>query len=717
MVGEPASSVNLMDVDGYVFINSTVINSSWQRNGTLQIGGDLTVCAPKKTETSPMGNGLEMQEGTVVTFKGKVQHEVNFQTYGDSYITNVAVKDNGSLHLTGQTSGFTLVSDAFFADGSTLHGTTPLRLNGYTVYVNGSFAQDCDTTVDLTGSKMIVLSDYWHKMGILQLENSSLTIGGNYEMRAGYATAGSGELRMNGEPENGTSIMDVHGDAIFNSKVSNSSWQRNGTLAIGGDLSVLSVDGGKSFTMLEGTTVKFYGAKKHSINFTDNNAYTGAIMIGVGDSISFAGYLNGVNRSPSSTITVDPAALASVNNTAFSVTGASAGTGTIAFADEDKTVTKKFIVAAAEKINEIVMPEGIPDGSEPTVDPPEKKTRSAFEKISGLELDDKEGNLHEDDYHVLGWTRDGDWALYSNLDFEDGAYFFTLNGISVYTESSIELHLDGLEGKLIGTCNLDTAGRYGHYIDYTIPVEVTTGVHDLYLVFRREGGGECSQVNYFYFSRENKTTPPPEQTTRSAFDQIYFYENDGNELLNDPNYPNSAQWLLFRNLDFEDGAYFFNMNGGNNKGVMRFELYLDSLDGLCIGSFDAAPNEKGKLTDYTFPIEVTTGVHDLYLFAYPVDDEIYEGNSGYFTLNYIYFSRQETTPNPGSDPQASMRGDVNGDGSIDLKDVIVLRRYLAGGWDVTINEANSDVNSDGSIDLKDVIILRRYLAGGWDIVL
>ncbi len=46
-----------------------------------------------------------------------------------------------------------------------------------------------------------------------------------------------------------------------------------------------------------------------------------------------------------------------------------------------------------------------------------------------------------------------------------------------------------------------------------------------------------------------------------------------------------------------------------------------------------------------------------------------------------------------------------------------LRRYLTGGWIVTVNKINADVNKDGGIDLKDVVILRRYLAGGWDITL
>lgn len=62
-------------------------------------------------------------------------------------------------------------------------------------------------------------------------------------------------------------------------------------------------------------------------------------------------------------------------------------------------------------------------------------------------------------------------------------------------------------------------------------------------------------------------------------------------------------------------------------------------------------------------------------------------------------------------------GDANGDKSVDLKDAVILTRYLVGGWNVTINTLAADVNGDGNVDLKDVTILRRYLAGGWNIEL
>ena len=59
-------------------------------------------------------------------------------------------------------------------------------------------------------------------------------------------------------------------------------------------------------------------------------------------------------------------------------------------------------------------------------------------------------------------------------------------------------------------------------------------------------------------------------------------------------------------------------------------------------------------------------------------------------------------------------GDVNDDGVIDAKDVNLMRRYIAGGYNVTINEYAADVNADGEIDAKDVNLTRRYIAGGYN---
>ncbi|MCR5816036.1 MAG: dockerin type I repeat-containing protein, partial [Ruminococcus sp.] len=60
-------------------------------------------------------------------------------------------------------------------------------------------------------------------------------------------------------------------------------------------------------------------------------------------------------------------------------------------------------------------------------------------------------------------------------------------------------------------------------------------------------------------------------------------------------------------------------------------------------------------------------------------------------------------------------GDVNGDGVIDIKDVAILKQYLA-KWKVTINESNADVDGDKKVTIKDLAILKQYLAK-WKVTL
>jgi hypothetical protein len=60
-----------------------------------------------------------------------------------------------------------------------------------------------------------------------------------------------------------------------------------------------------------------------------------------------------------------------------------------------------------------------------------------------------------------------------------------------------------------------------------------------------------------------------------------------------------------------------------------------------------------------------------------------------------------------------LRGDIVRDNKIDLKDLLFLRRYLA-GLEPSINPLVADIQpaeGDGKVDLKDLLFLRRYLAG------
>ena len=59
------------------------------------------------------------------------------------------------------------------------------------------------------------------------------------------------------------------------------------------------------------------------------------------------------------------------------------------------------------------------------------------------------------------------------------------------------------------------------------------------------------------------------------------------------------------------------------------------------------------------------------------------------------------------------KGDLNGDGKLNNKDVTRLMQYLA-DWDVAVVEKTLDVNNDGKKNNKDVTRLMQFLAG-WDV--
>ena len=55
-------------------------------------------------------------------------------------------------------------------------------------------------------------------------------------------------------------------------------------------------------------------------------------------------------------------------------------------------------------------------------------------------------------------------------------------------------------------------------------------------------------------------------------------------------------------------------------------------------------------------------------------------------------------------------GDANDDGAVNMKDVLILRKQLA-GMSPEINMINADCNEDGDVNMKDVLMLRKFLAG------
>ena len=59
------------------------------------------------------------------------------------------------------------------------------------------------------------------------------------------------------------------------------------------------------------------------------------------------------------------------------------------------------------------------------------------------------------------------------------------------------------------------------------------------------------------------------------------------------------------------------------------------------------------------------------------------------------------------------RGDVNGDGKLNMKDYAKLKQYMNDDT-IKINKSAVDLNEDGKINMKDLALLQR-LINGWKV--
>ncbi len=102
----------------------------------------------------------------------------------------------------------------------------------------------------------------------------------------------------------------------------------------------------------------------------------------------------------------------------------------------------------------------------------------------------------------LSFIKDGGWARYAGFNFGKGASSFSVR-VAMPTGGArmIDLHLDSLDGPLLGTCHVPLTGGYQVWKTVACPVKAVAGVHDLFLKFRGDGGSFLFNVRAFRFTR------------------------------------------------------------------------------------------------------------------------------------------------------------------------------------------------------------------------
>lgn len=137
-------------------------------------------------------------------------------------------------------------------------------------------------------------------------------------------------------------------------------------------------------------------------------------------------------------------------------------------------------------------------------------------------------------------------------------------------------------------------------------------------------------------------------------------------------------------------------------------------------SAGAAVQPKGKVT---VKMPVPAGYDGVKCKVYYVNNKgefvdmkaVYGGDYMIFETTHFSTYMITDTQMKAVEEQTAIYGDANSDGEVNSKDVVMMKKHLA-GYKVDINLAACDVNGDNTVNSKDVVMVMKKLAG-YDVVL
>lgn len=138
---------------------------------------------------------------------------------------------------------------------------------------------------------------------------------------------------------------------------------------------------------------------------------------------------------------------------------------------------------------------------------PNSSPQTAFDQIEAENFSTQSGVQTEacdEGGQNVGYIENGDYIVFNNIDFENGAASFQARVASASSGGNIELRLNSINGPLVGTCSVNGTGNWQTWTTVSCNVNNANGIHNLYLVFT--GDSEyLFNLNWFKFNSNQET--------------------------------------------------------------------------------------------------------------------------------------------------------------------------------------------------------------------
>ena len=358
----------------------------------------------------------------------------------------------------------------------------------------------------------------------------------------------------------------------------------------------------------------------------------------------------------------------------------------------------------------------------------------------------------------IGNIEKGDYIKVSGVDFGDGATKFTASVASNTEGGTIELHTGSKSGPVIGACQVKGTGGWQSWEEVSCDVKVS-GKQDLYLVFNG-GSGYLLNVDWWKFSgagsaetttttattKSNATTTTTTSGKTATTTTIGKTADTGDYIFNDTfesgdndwtsrgsakvsssstkSYQGSkalycsgreASWngaLKELGSSFKAGeSYSFSANicpdGGKDGDVYYLTMeYSDANEDYHYEKIAKAQPMKGEWvqlanSNFKIPSDAVDNIH-IYVET--------EKSTASFYVDDVKAAKAGTVIE-GAQGKQYILGDINGDGSINVFDVILGRKGLIKGFSNDTMKTLADVDQSTEFEINDLVLLQNFVKG------